>query len=775
MGLSRWRISVEGLVQGIGFRPFVYRLAHELNLTGWVQNSPAGATIEVEGKAPELDQFLLRLKVEIPSTGCIKFLNYLPIPQEYDSHFKIISSKQGHERSAIISPDLATCQECLRELFDPQNRRYRYPFINCTQCGPRMSIIQNLPYDRRSTTMNQFQMCKECLLEFSNPLDRRFHAQPNCCPQCGPQIALWNQEGNTQETQWNAILKAREYLCRGKILALKGIGGFHLLVDARNHEAIRELRIRKNRMEKPFAVMPPTLHWVHQNCQITPKEEQILKEAGAPIVLVQSKETSTLLHSSNEMRVSPAVAPHNPFLGILLPYSPLHHLLMKELGFPVVATSGNLSEEPICTDEYQALQALGRVADYFLVHNRPISCPLDDSVVKVMDQERTFIRRSRGYSPYVLHRDAPLPHSIGLGAQQKSTFSFSVGAKIIVSPYIGDLEHSATQNVYERNLNLFQQIYSQPFKYAACDLHPGYFTTQLATQMKEKMNVSIIPVQHHFAHVLSCMAEHRIHPPVLGVAWDGNGLGPDETLWGGEFLWIESHQFKRIASFKPFPLPGAEKAMREPRRSALGALYAIIGEKAFSLKQLATLQCFSSKELSILTQMLKVQLNSPFTSSVGRLFDAIASILGIKQKASFEGQAAMELEFKSMEAIQKEEQDVYSYSISPEDSKEDSCLSIHWDRIIFGILEDLEGSKPISMIALQFHNTLAHLISDIAQRVNAKEVVLTGGCFQNRVLLEKSVKVLRQSGKAPFFSRHIPPNDSGISLGQILAVDFAKG
>lgn len=776
MNLSRWRISVEGLVQGIGFRPFVYRLAHELNLTGWVQNSPAGATIEVEGTLTKLNHFLSRLKGEIPSTGCIKSLNYFSIPQEFDSLFKIVSSQQGQERSAIISPDLATCGECLRELFDPQNRRYRYPFTNCTQCGPRMSIIQNLPYDRRSTTMNKFQMCKECLSEFSNPLDRRFHAQPNCCPQCGPQITLWDKEGHTQEIHWNAILKARELLCLGKILAIKGIGGFHLLVDATNPEAIRELRIRKNRMEKPFAIMPPSLQWVHHHCQITPQEEQILKEAGAPIVLIPSKTTFHPLSSKDEKEISPEVAPNNPYLGILLPYSPLHHLLMAELGFPVVATSGNLSEEPICTDEYQALQNLGKVADYFLVHNRPISCPLDDSVVRVMDQRRMFIRRSRGYSPYVIDREPSLPHSIGLGAQQKSTFSLSIGTKIIVSPYIGDLEHTATQAVYEKNLNLFQQIYSQPLAYAACDLHPNYFTTQLATQLKEKMNVPTLPVQHHYAHVLSCMAEHGIKPPLLGVAWDGNGLGTDHTLWGGEFLWIESHQFKRLAHFKPFPLPGSEKAMREPRRSALGVLYAIFGEKVLDLKPSATIQSFSSTELFNLTQMLKTQFNSPITSSVGRLFDAVASLLGMKQKASFEGQAAMELEFKTHEALSTENQNVYGYSISHEESNQDlTCLSINWDSIILGILEDLELSKPISVISLQFHNTLAHLISDIAQKVDAKKVVLTGGCFQNRVLLERSVKLLRQNGRAPYYSQHIPPNDSGISLGQILAVDFAKG
>jgi hydrogenase maturation protein HypF len=755
----RLRLALRGAVQGVGFRPFVYRLAMELQLSGWVVNSSQGVLIEVEGDADDLDAFHLRVEREKPPRSFIQSLECWQLDPAGYTRFEIRASEVTGEKTALVLPDIATCPQCLAELFDPENRRYRYPFTNCTNCGPRFSIIEALPYDRSNTTMRHFRMCDRCQAEYDNPLDRRFHAEPNACPECGPQVELWDPQGGVQARQWEALQEAAEVVRHGRILALKGLGGFQLLVDARFEEAVQALRRRKGRAEKPFALMYSSLELVENECEVTELERRLLRSPEAPIVLLRGRAGRSHADTAQPTSgVAPSVAPRNPYLGVMLPYTPLHHLLMAELGFPVVATSGNLSEEPICTNEREALERLGGIADMFLVHNRPIARHVDDSIVRVMLGRELVLRRARGYAPLPIQLRRPLPSWLAVGAHVKNAIAASLGQAVFVSQHVGDLETVQAYDAFRRVIASFRELYALEPVGVACDAHPDYLSTRFA----EQDGLPVRRVQHHYAHVLACMGENDLEGEALGVSWDGAGYGLDGTIWGGEFLQVTDASFLRVAHFRTFGLPGAEKAIKEPRRTALGLLYEVLGNALFEREGLAPVRAFSPQALLVLRAMLARKINTPFTSSVGRLFDAVAAIVGLRQVTQFEGQAAMELEF-ALDGVQTD--DVYPFGFW----EGGPSLIIDWEPAVHALLADVRGGMPVAHMAARFHNTLAEIIVAVAGRLQQERIVLSGGCFQNRYLTERAVQRLRAEGFRPYWHQRIPPNDGGIPLGQILA------
>jgi hydrogenase maturation protein HypF len=736
---QRLALVVRGAVQGVGFRPFVYRLATELNLLGWVNNTAAGVFIEVEGDRDILETFLTRLSLEKPPRSLIENIEIQWLNPVGYQDFSIRHSSGG-EKNTIVLPDLATCPDCLADIFDPNNRRYRYPFTNCTNCGPRYSIIESLPYDRSATTMKGFHQCPQCQKEYENPLDRRFHAQPNACPICGPQISLLDSQGCVLAEKDQALIATAEAIKQGKIIAIKGLGGFHLVVDARNTQAVNQLRQRKHRPDKPLAVMYPNFDLVEKHCYISPLESQLLQSPECPIVLIKQKKS----------HLSPAVSPANPYLGVLLPYTPLHHLLLAELGFPVVATSGNLADEPICIDEKEALEKLGTIADLFLVHNRPIVRPVDDSITREMAGKVMVLRRARGYAPFPVKVNyGDFSAILAVGSYFKNTVAIYQKNQAFVSQHIGDLDTLNAFNHFQSVLDSLKKIYDFKPEFIACDAHPDYLSTKYA----HSLDLPVIPIQHHYAHVLSCMAENQLQPPVLGIAWDGTGYGLDGTIWGGEFIYITPDSWRRVAHLKPWPLLGGEKAVKEPRRVALGLLE-VMGDTD-RIKS-----AFSEREWSIFRQMLNQKVNCPLTSSVGRLFDGVAALLGLRYQLSFEGQAAMELEF-AIEEIKTEE--YYSFSFSA-----DEPIVIDWQKIILGVIDDLEKEVNLGIIAAKFHNSLSEIIVEIAHKMGTEKILLSGGCFQNRYLTERTIDRLQASGFQPYWQQILPPNDGGISLGQII-------
>jgi hydrogenase maturation protein HypF len=749
---QRIRIIIRGAVQGVGFRPFIYRLATEMSLPGWVVNSPQGVFIEVEGEKPRLDAFLLRVEREKPPRSFIQSLEFSFLDPMGFTHFEIRDSHQGGEATTLVLPDIATCADCRKEIFDPKNRRHLYPFTNCTHCGPRFTIIESLPYDRIHTTMKIFEMCEGCRQEYENPLDRRFHAQPNACPRCGPHLELWNETGKILSTHHEALLGAVEAIRQGKVVAIKGLGGFHLVVDARNEKAVLELRERKRREEKPFALMYPSLESVKAYCEVSDLEERLLCSAESPIVLLRRGS------GGRQAEIAPSIAPRNPYLGVMLPYTPLHCILMERLGFPVVATSGNLSDEPICTDEHSALERLRGIADLFLVHNRPIVRHVDDSVVRIMMGRELVLRRSRGYAPLPVCLKESVPPVLAVGGHLKNTVALTAGSHVFISQHIGDLETMQAFEAFRNVIDSFQDLYRVQPEQIVCDMHPDYLSTKYA----RSQNAFLSTVQHHYAHVASCMAENQLEGRVLGVSWDGTGYGPDGTIWGGEFLLTDENSFQRVASFRRYRLPGSEKAIKEPRRTAIGVLYEILGEDLFEDGDLFPVQSFTVSERAMLRQMMSRGFNSPWTSSAGRLFDAVASLVGLHQRISFEGQAAIELEF----AIQGEPADgAYSFLIH-----EGAVRVIDWEPMVLEILDDTRRGAVISRIAGKFHNTLAEMIVAVAKRVGEERVLLTGGCFQNRYLTERTVHRLGMEGFRPYWHQRVPPNDGGIALGQVFAV-----
>jgi len=748
----RLYLKVQGTVQGVGFRPFVYRLATELALNGWVNNTVSGVFIEVEGSRETLETFQKRLLREKPAIAQINEIKTQWLsPVGYQAFEIRASPTTGTDpKSAVVLPDLATCSDCLAEIFNPRDRRYRYPFTNCTNCGPRYSIIQSVPYDRANTTMREFQMCPACGQEYQNPRDRRFHAQPNACPECGPKLTFWGEE----EVKGDRALKTTaEALKQGKIVAVKGLGGFHLMVDARNETAVSRLRERKQRPAKPFAVMYPSLGEVKTDCQVSEMEAEVLESPQAPIVL--------LTKNRDNSSIAPVVAPNNPNLGVMLPYTPLHHLLLAELQFPVVATSGNLSNEPICIDETEARERLQGIADVFLVHNRAIARAVDDSVVRIIENQPVVLRRGRGYAPFSHRLELPnCPNSsiLAVGGHLKNTIALYQNQQVVLSQHIGNLDTARSRQAFQDTHTSLASLYDFQPEQIACDYHPDYYSSQYAQQLATDKQLPLTPVQHHLAHTLACMGEHHLSPPVLGIAWDGTGYGLDGTIWGGEFILVTEDTWQRVAHWRTFGLPGGEKAIKEPRRSALGLLYEIEGDNAIAGFD------FTSQELKILHSMLKQGLNTPKTSSVGRLFDAIAALVGLSTTVSFEGEAAMQLEF----AINGEETtETYSLHIIP--PTENTPFILDWELMVCEIQSDLQQQIPLSTIAAKFHNTLIAGITKIADQMQINTLVFTGGCFQNKSLLEKAITIAKQNNQKPYWCQTLPSNDGGIAFGQVIA------
>jgi hydrogenase maturation protein HypF len=754
---TRLRVILHGAVQGVGFRPFVYRLASDLGLKGWVCNSASGVILEAEGKLRDVEAFLLRLEEEKPPLSFIQGLEPSFLDPVGYTTFQILASAGGEKR-ALILPDIATCPDCLQEVFDPSNRRFLYPFTNCTHCGPRFSIIESLPYDRPHTTMRAFLMCPECQKEYENPADRRFHAQPNACPQCGPQLECWDLTGEVLATGHEALLRCCEAIRRGLIAAVKGLGGFHLIADATHEEAVARLRLRKHREEKPLAVMVPSLQFAKSLCVISGTEERLLQAPEAPIVLLHRLPGDTL---------APSVAPGNPNLGILLPYTPLHHILMRELGFPVIATSGNLSDEPICIDEKEALRRLTGIADLFLVHNRPIRRHVDDSVARVVLKREMLLRRARGYAPFPIHLPETGPAVIATGAHLKNSIALAINEDVFLSQHIGDLDTPEAYKAFMSVTGDLPRMYETEPEQIVCDLHPDYLSTQFALASRKK----VTQVQHHFAHILACMAENEIEGPVLGVAWDGTGYGPDGTIWGGEFLVVDKGTFRRVAHLRTFPLPGGDTVARQPRRSLLGLLYEMEGRKAFDHIRKSLPSLFDPSTLNSLEQMLVRGVNTPRTSSAGRLFDTVACLCGLHQVCSYEGQAAMELEFAVGDSTDQE----LEYPFNVQHPAEEGPRILDWEPMVREILGERESGTPVGRIASRFHNTLVAMIQAVAVETGLGKVVLSGGCFQNKVLTTWAVNRLQEGGFQPYWHQRVPPNDGGIALGQVLAARRYQG
>lgn len=756
MNRERLKVVVRGAVQGVGFRPFVYRLASELKLNGWVSNSSQGVFAELEGPRTALDAFSIRLRKEKPPRAIIQSLESSFLDAIGYSGFEIRESETAGDKSALILPDIATCADCLREVFDSTNRRFHYPFTNCTNCGPRFSIIEALPYDRANTSMKKFMMCPDCKREYHDPLDRRFHAQPNACPRCGPQLQLWDETGGTFSEKDDALQRAADAIRSGKIVALKGVGGFQLIVDARNQAAVVRLRERKHREEKPFALMYPSLDAVRAACEVSELEERALLSPESPIVLlVRRARRASRLHQLAE-----AVAPRNPNFAVMLPYSPLHHLLMRELGSPVVATSGNLTDEPICIGEHEALQRLHGLADLFLVHDRPIVRHVDDSIVRVVCGREMVLRRARGYAPLPIAVKSKIENResktvLAVGAHLKNTVALKIDDNVFISQHIGDLETKQAYSAFQHSAQDLPRLYDARIDIVACDMHPDYLSTKFATQL----GLPNKPIQHHLAHVVACMAENEIEPPALGVVWDGTGYGSDGTIWGGEFLLVKGDgSFERVAHFRQFRLPGGDRAIKEPRRSALGLLYEIFGDGAWDFPQLVA--DFSEQEKSLLRQMLEKQINAPLTSSVGRLFDAVAALVGLRQTSSFEGQAAMDLEFTRQGGVA----DAYSFVVTAT-----APIVVDWEPAIREVLDDVAAGENAGLVSAKFHNGLVEAAVDVAKKIGESKVVLSGGCFQNRYLTERIVDRLREENSLPYWHQRIPPNDGGISAGQCVA------
>ena len=738
---SRLAIEVSGVVQGVGFRPFVFGLASRLGLIGFVKNRLGGVQIEVEGEPPALELFVAELK-KGPPLARIEELSWAVRPPRGDQAFRIEQSEADGQSAVFISPDFATCDDCLRELFDPSDRRYRHAFVNCTNCGPRLTIARGAPYDRARTTMAAFEMCGECRAEYEDPRDRRFHAQPIACPRCGPRLRALDGRGDAVGAL-DPIAWAAAHLLEGKIVALKGLGGWHLACDARNADAVAELRRRKHRDEKPFAIMVADFAAAEELCDISAKERELLVSPARPI---------TLLRKRPGIPVAEAVAPSDPNLGIMLPYTPLHHLLLREVSVPLVMTSGNRSDEPIAYDDGDALRRLSGIADVFLAHDRPIHSRCDDSVMRVISGAPLPLRRSRGYAPLPLKLPAPVSvPTLALGGELKSTFALAEGAHCFLSHHLGDLEYAEAYRAYAAAIDHYQELYRIAPRRIVHDLHPDYASTRYA----QGRALPTLAVQHHHAHMASCMAEHGLKGPCIGVCFDGMGFGTDGTLWGGEFLVGGYGEVERAAHLEAVPMPGGEQATREPWRMAVSHLRAA-GEE---IGKLAPAPAIRAVE-----QMLDRSFNAPLTSSMGRLFDAVAAIACVCDRVSFEGQAAMRLE--SLAA-----------GVAPDgayDFEIDRAL-IRCAPLISAVVRDVRRGVAAPLVARRFHSTVVEIAVRTCERLRKKsrDVVLSGGVFMNAILLRETTERLEGRGFRVFSHHLVPPNDGGLCLGQ-LAIAAAK-
>lgn len=745
--IQKVKIVIRGVVQGVGFRPFIFRLAKEFDVKGWIINSSQGVFIDAEADRVTLESFIRKIETDRPKNSYIQSFEHTWLDAEGFKTFEIRESKESGSKTALVLPDISTCSDCLEEIFDPGNRRYLYPFTNCTNCGPRYSIIADLPYDRCNTTMGEFEMCPECRAEYTDPLNRRFHAEPTACSKCGPQVTLTGSDGIMLYEKHEAILNAVKALKDGKILALKGIGGYQLLCDASNAEAVKTLRNRKRRSEKPFALMFPNAETAKAECEVSESELQLLSSVEAPIVLLKKKKNITSV-------VSNECAAGNPYLGIMLPYSPLHHIFMKEFGLPIVATSGNISEEPICINEVEAFEKLADIADYFLVHNRKILRHVDDSIVRIAGGKQVMMRRARGFAPLPVVLNGIKRVTLAAGPHLKNTIAINKANNVFISQHIGDLENIESINAFKRVINDIKSFYELTPEHVICDLHPDYISTKYA----ESLDLPVYKVQHHYAHVLSCMAENELDgSDLLGVSWDGTGYGTDGTIWGGEFIVPQGTSLNRAAYFRPFRLPGGEQSIHDVWKIGLSLLYSVYGEEVFEIENIPFLK---KNDALLVKQMLDKNINSPVTTSAGRLFDGISAIIGIRDTANYEAQAAMELEFAADDFKTNE---YFSFSID----KLNGSLIFNWENMVKGIINDLNESVPKGKIAAKFHNTLAEAIVQIAQRLKYNKVLLTGGCFLNKYLLEKSIKRLTEEGFKVYTQQRVPSGDGGISLGQM--------
>ena len=757
--ISRRQIYIRGIVQGVGFRPFVYKLAQELSLHGYVLNSSAGVTVEVEGADWELECFVRRLRDETPPLAQIEDIVIQTLAPAGYSSFVIRGSVDEPGRLAPVSPDVSTCDDCLRDFRSDGNRRHGYPFTNCTNCGPRYTITRKIPYDRPLTTMACFAMCEKCLREYEDPADRRFHAQPNACPECGPALTLVSRDELeaplTFDGGLSEIRAVRQMLQQGRIVAIKGLGGFHLACDASNGQAVGALRERKKRSDKPFAIMVPDAASAERLCFVSEAARVALESARRPIVILPRR--------ADAPGFPEALAPGNNTLGIMLPYTPLHYLLFSDsVDQPpafsaLVMTSGNISEEPIVTGNREAAQRLHRIADAFLFHNRDIHTRVDDSVVRVFEEKERVLRRSRGYAPFPIALSFPVAEILACGAELKNTFCLTKEHHAFLSQHIGDLENYETLVFFQETLARMRDLFRIEPKAVAYDLHPMYLSTKLALEMKD---VEKIGVQHHHAHVASCMAENGITGKVIGVAFDGTGFGTDGKIWGGEFLVADFAGFERRAHFRYIPLAGGDAAVREPWRLGLSYLMDTFGERAESL-DLPVWRHVPAKKVATVRAMIERGINTVETSACGRLFDAVASIAGLRHEVNFEAQAAIQLEAIAVQGLEEQ----YPFEIS-----DGEAWQIDMRPAIESIVRDVLAGRPASYIAALFHNTVAAIVVEVCRRLRAAEgldrVCLSGGTFQNLYLLERAVAGLRSSGFEVFLHAKVPPNDGGIALGQ---------
>lgn len=749
--ISGKRIKIGGIVQGVGFRPFVYSQAVKFNLKGWVRNTSSGVEVEVNGLPEHLDAFQRAFVNELPPLARIDSFIEEDIPPDSFTTFEILSSQAQPGDFIPVSPDMTICPDCRRELFDPADRRYRYPFINCTNCGPRFTIIRDIPYDRPLTTMAGFPLCPSCDHEYHNPLDRRFHAQPVACPDCGPSVRLLSN--HQPPSQGNDAIKAtRRLLMDGKILAIKGLGGYHLACDAFNHQAVEELRRRKKRSDKPFALMAFNLKTVQKYCQVSESEAALLVSPAHPIVLLDPKPESTVCKS---------VAPHQQTIGVMLAYTPLHLLLIEpEPGFPelLVMTSGNLSEEPIAYKDEDAHVRLTPLVDAFLTHNRPIQTRMDDSVTRIIQNKPYIIRRARGYAPDPISLIANQPPTLAVGAELKNTFCLTRDRYAFISHHIGDLENAETLSSFETGIRHYQNLFKIEPSVIACDLHPDYLSSQVAHQMAlDNPELKLVQVQHHHAHLASCLVDNRVDPnvQVIGLIFDGTGLGTDGHIWGGEVLVGNAESYQRYYHLKYTPLPGGSVSIHKPARMALSYLQSCGLDWA---SELPPVQFLSTDEQSALRNQVQLGLNSPTTSSMGRLFDAVSSLLGIRHSINYEGQAAIEMEALA----DPHETGFENFSIS---AGEIDPLPV-FDYLVKGIL----SGQPVSSLAAFFHNSVVascvQLCLDIRSKTSINSIVLSGGVFQNKYLLVKTIQQLNKQHFNVLTHHHVPSNDGGIALGQ---------
>jgi hydrogenase maturation protein HypF len=755
-------VKVRGIVQGVGFRPFIYQLAGRCGLNGWVRNQSDGVEIQVAGPADSVRSFIGSISSEPPPMARIVKVETTDLPYQDLEEFRIISSRALQSRSTLISPDVCTCRDCLRELFDPRDRRFRYPFINCTNCGPRYTIIKDIPYDRDKTTMAQFEMCPECRREYDNPLDRRFHAQPNACWECGPQVWLEDAQRNTIAARDEGLVKTVALLDSGSIISIKGLGGFHLAVKATDQAAVSRLRSRKIREEKPFAVMFPELEEIRRYCCLNSEEEDLLKSPARPIVLLARRPDHT------GPAIAESVAPNNRNLGVFLPYTPLHFLLFENAPYrALVMTSGNQSDEPIVMNNADARSRLNAIADHFLFHDREIYMRCDDSVTRVLGGYPRPMRRARGYAPLPVFLRDSAPSVLGTGAELKNTVCLTRGREAFLSQHIGDLENLETLRSFEHSIAHLERIMEIEPRLIVHDLHPDYLNTQWALKRQDLPRMA---AQHHHAHIAAVMAERGLEGPVIGLALDGTGFGTDGTIWGGEILRVDNLGFERLGHFRQVLLPGGAKAIKEPWRTALSYLWSIDPDNverryadllAAWAKQEAGSRRQGAGDVKIILQMLSRRLNCPLTSSCGRLFDAAAALCGIRLSVNYEGQAAIELE----QAIEPDEG---HYEGRLETGRD--CFLIDQIPIIEALIEDVRRGVPVGRIAARFHNGVIQILREAAViaagRTGINRIALSGGVFQNAYLSERLERELCRMGLQVYAHIEVPANDACISLGQ---------